>query len=81
VCAGSHRFNAIKRKEICLEWSKINDSRVMRSGYARVRGVLAVGSYINNEWWLIKIGHCIEYACSIKSETINLNRRVDLRYA
>jgi len=74
LCAGSHRFNTFRKEEICLEWSKMNHSRVMWSGYAKFRGVRGVGSYVNNESLLVKIGHWIEYACGVKSETINLNR-------
>ena len=42
---------------------------------------LGVGAYDNNEWRLVKIGHWTEYACSVKSETIKLNRIVPLRCA
>jgi len=81
MCAGSHGFNAFKMKEIWLEWSKMSYSRVTRSGYGQFRGVPEVGSYGNNEWRLVKSGSWIEYACGVKSETINLDRRVDLRCA
>jgi len=81
LCAGSHRFNAFRQEEICLKWSKMNHSRVMRSGYAQFRGMPGVGSYVNNELLLVKTGRWIEYACGVKSETINLDRRVDLRCA
>jgi len=53
----------------------------MRSGYTRFRGMPGVGSYVNNEWQLDKIGQSIEYVCSVKSATINLDRQVDLRCA
>ena len=81
MSAGSHRFKAFRMEKICLEWSKMNRSRAMRSGYTRFRGVPGVGSYVNNEWLRVKIGRWIEYACGVKSETINLNRRVELRCA
>jgi len=79
LCAGSHRFNAFRKNQICLERSKMNYSRAMQSGYAQFRGVPGVGSYVNNESQLVKIGRWIEYAWGAKSETINLDRRVDLR--
>jgi hypothetical protein len=79
VCAGSHRFKAFRKKKICLEWSKMNHSRAMRSGYTWFRGMPGVRSYVNNEWLQVKIGRYIEYACGVKSEATNLNRRVDLR--
>jgi len=59
----------------------MNRSKVMRSGYTWFRGVPGVGSYVNNEWRLVRIGQWIEYACGVKSETINLDRRVDLKCA
>jgi hypothetical protein len=46
-----------ERMEKCFEWSKMHYSRVMRSGNAQFRGVPGVGSYVNNEWRLVKIGH------------------------
>jgi hypothetical protein len=46
-----------ERMEKCFEWSKMRYSRVMRSGNAQFRGVPGVGSYVNNEWRLVKIGH------------------------
>ena len=79
VCTGSHRFKAFRKAKICLEWSKMNRSRAIRSGYMRFRGVPGVGLYVNNEWLLVKIGQWIEYVCSVKSETINLDRWVKLR--
>jgi len=69
------------RKTIYFEWSKMNHSRVLGSGYTRFRGVPGVGSYVINEWWLVETGHWIEYQCGVKSETINLNRRLDLSSA
>jgi len=81
LCARSHRFNPFRKDQICLVWSKMNHSRVMRSGYAQFRGVPGVGSYNNNGSRLVKIGRWIEYAWGVKSETINLDRRVDLRGA
>ena len=68
-----------EKKKICLEWSKMNRSRVMWSGYIRFRGVSGVGSFVSNKWWHVEIGRWIEYACSVKSETINLDRRVNKR--
>jgi hypothetical protein len=59
----------------------MNHSKVMPSGYAQFRRVPAVGSCVNNGSRLVKIGRCIEYAWGVKSETINLDRRVDLRSA
>jgi hypothetical protein len=79
--SGSDRLNAFRKEEICLEWSNMNHARVMRSRYAQFRGMHGVGSYVNNEWRLAKIGYWIEYACGVKSETINLDRRVALRCA
>jgi len=81
VCAGSQRFKAFRKEKICLEWSKMNRSRAMRSGYTRFRDAPGVWSYVNNEWLLVKIGRWIEYACGVKSETINRERRVILRCA
>ena len=81
VCAGSHRFKAFRKEKICLERSKMNHSRAMRSGYTEFRGVPGVGSYVNNEWLLVKIGRWIEYECGVKSETINCDRWVSLRCA
>jgi len=51
----------------------------MRAEYTQFRGVPGVGSYLNNKWQLVNIGQWIEYVCGVKSETISLNRRVDLR--
>jgi hypothetical protein len=79
LCAGSRRFNAFRKERICPECSKMNYSRVMWSANAQFRGLPGVLSYVNNRWWLVKIGHWIEHACTIKSETINLDRRLDLR--
>jgi len=65
----------------------MNCSRVMWSGYTRFRGMPGVGSYpglgsnVNNEWQLVNIGRWIENASGVKSGTINLVRRVDLRCA
>jgi len=42
---------------------------------------LGVGAYDNDEWRLVKIGRWIEYACGVKSETINLDSIVALRCA
>jgi len=81
LCAGSHTFDAFREEEICLEWSTMNHSRVMQSRYAQFRGVPGVGSYVNNESRLVKIGRWIEHARGVKSGTINLDRRVDLRCA
>ena len=60
-----------RRKKICFKWSKMNHSEAG----------LEVGAYDNNEWRLDKFGRWMEYACGVKSETINLDRRVDLRCA
>jgi len=57
----------------------MNHSRAMWSWYTHFRGVPGVGSYVNNMGLRVKIGQWIEYVCSIKSENINLDRRVDLR--
>jgi len=35
----------------------MNHSGVMRGGYAQFRGVPGVGSYVNNESRLVRIGH------------------------
>jgi hypothetical protein len=59
----------------------MNHSRAMRSGYTQFRGVPGVGSYVNNERLLDKIGRLIEYARGVKSETISLDWRVNLRFA
>jgi len=59
----------------------MNGSRLMRSVYTWCGGVPGVGSYVNTEWRLVKIGRRIEYTCGVKSETIKLNRIVYLRCA
>jgi len=69
------------RKKTCLEWSKMTQYRVIWSGYTRFRGVPGVGLDANTEWQFVEIGRWIKYAHSVKSETINLDRRVDLRRA
>jgi len=79
VCAGSRRFKAFRKEKVCLEWSEMTRSRAIWSGYSWFRGVPGVGSYVNNEWLLVKIGRWIEYACGVKSETINLDRWVNFR--
>jgi hypothetical protein len=55
------------------------DSKVMQSGYSRFRGAPGVGSYKNNECLHIEMSRGILYACSVKSETITFDKRVDLR--
>jgi hypothetical protein len=57
------------------------DPNGMQSGYSRCRGVSGVGSHINYESLHVEISHCIEYACGVKSETIILDWRVDVRCA
>ena len=57
------------------------DSKIIQSGYSRFRGVPGVGSYVNIECRHVKMSRWIEYACGVKSETITLDRRVDLRCA
>jgi len=59
----------------------MNHSRVMQSGDTWFRGVPGVRSYDNNEWWLVRIGRGIEYACGVKFETIKLDRMVHLGWA
>jgi len=62
-------------------FGKMNRSKVIRSGYTRFRGVPGVVSYVNTECLLVEISLSIEYVCSVKSEAIKLDRRVDLRCA
>jgi len=42
---------------------------------------LGVGAYDNNEWWRVKLGRWMEYACGVKSKTIKLDSIVSLRCA
>jgi hypothetical protein len=57
------------------------DSKIIQSGYTRFSGVPGVGSYVDTSSLLVDISHWIEYACGVKSDTISLDRRVDLRWA
>ena len=57
------------------------DSMVMGSVSSRFRGLPEVGLGVNNEYLHVEISHWIEYACSVKSETITLDRSADLRCA
>jgi len=57
------------RKKICFECSKMN----------RSEACLGEGAYDNNEWWLVKIGRWMEYACRVKSETHKLDSVEPLR--
>jgi len=72
VCAGSNRFKAFRKEGNMLG---------MEQNEPFKGDVRRVGSYDNNEWRPVKNGRWIEYVCSVKSETINLNSRVDLRCA
>ena len=38
-------------------------------------------SYVNNKCLHVEISRSIEYACGVKSETITLNKKVDLTFA
>jgi len=44
------------RKKTCLEWSKVDCSRVIQSGYTQFSRVPKLGSYLNNDWQLLEIG-------------------------
>jgi len=70
---------SVWRMTLCV--LAVTDSKVMQSGYWRFRGVPGVGSYVNNDCQHVEISLWIEYACGVKSETITLVRRVDLRCA
>jgi hypothetical protein len=51
----------------------------MWSVYTLFGGVPEVGSCVNPEWRLVQIGRRTQYACSVKSETIKVNRIVYFR--
>jgi hypothetical protein len=72
VCAGRHSFKEFKKEENMLR---------MEQNVHRSDARLGVGAYDNNAWQVVKIGRWMEYACSVKSETIKLNRIVLLTCA
>ena len=57
------------------------DSKAMQSGNSQFRGMPEVGSYVKYECLHIEMSCWIVYACSVKSETIKLDRIVLLRCA